>query len=176
MQPSSPRAENWIASAELHVEVTVRFWDFYDPFRWAGMSLVQRLAAAILGLGLLALHWVIPPLSAALLVAGFIFCLVFLYPFLRVQSAFRKNPALPRPRQLFFSAGGVRVQAEDFHAQYGWPMFIGIIERRKLWTFLTTERGGIQVPKRCFARPDENLTLRRIVKENFKGKRLLRID
>jgi hypothetical protein len=101
---------------------------------------------------------------------------LFLLPYLRVRTMFRKSPALRRPRRLVFGPEGIRFEAEDARGEYKWSLFMRIIETKKVFMLLQTTRAATYIPKRCFHSPSDVELLRQLIRDNFKGKWTLRRD
>jgi hypothetical protein len=89
---------------------------------------------------------------------------------------FHKYPALRRSRRVSFSAEGMHVESEDARGDYKWSLFYQIVETPKTFLFMQTTRGGVYIPKRCLSASDDIVTLRRLIRDNFTGKRRLRTD
>lgn len=168
---------------KLTVQLVLRPSDVYDPFLYSWRNLIRWVtvvfacfliydtsstwSSALSGAGIK------PALLISFLV-GFALFILFVLPWLRVQSMFRKYPTLRRPRSFSFSSEGMHAESEDARGDYKWSLFHRIVETPKLFLFMSTPRGATYVPKRCLSRPDEIGILRQLIRENFKGKKTLR--
>jgi YcxB-like protein len=171
--------------AELTFDITLEPQDVYQPFVYSWPNLVRWVSAPFacyliyttrpiwltgsqLGAASALLE---PPLFCA-----FVFIAMFSWPYLRVRSMFQKYPALRRSRRVSFSGEGMRVESEDAKGDYKWSLFYQIVETPKTFLLMQSARGAIYIPKRCLARSDEIVLLRRLIRDNFTGKRRLRTD
>jgi hypothetical protein len=172
--------------ADIVVDVTLEPADVYHPFFWSRQNLahwVLVLAACLILYGVSPL-W--PPVASAsdrnpelfllYLLIGSVSLALFLLPYLRVRSMFRKSPALRRPRRLIFRAEGIQFESEDARGEYKWSLFMRIMETRKVFLLLQTAHAATYIPKRCFSSPGDVELLRQLIRENFKGKWTLRRD
>ena len=167
----------------LTVQYILQPADVYDPFIYSWRNVIRWVivvfacllvydigpswSSAHLGVG-------IRPAVLATLLIGFLLFILFFLPWLRVQSMFRKYPAMRRLRALSFSSDGLHIESEDTRADYKWSLFHRIVETPKVFLFIVTPRGATYLPKRCLSTPDEIEILRQLIRENFRGKKRLR--
>jgi len=100
---------------------------------------------------------------------------MFFWPWLRIHYQFRKFPRLRKKRRFTFDSEGMHFQSEDARGDYKWSVFASIIETPRHFLFMQTSRSGTTIPKRYLSESDIQL-LRKLVRENFQGKRRIRID
>jgi hypothetical protein len=170
---------------ELTVDITLKPEDVYQPFLVTWPNLI-RCVLALFSCYLIyttrpiwlggsqpgtAITLLEPPLFCA-----FVFIVMFSWPYLRARSMFHKYPALCRSRRVTFSSEGVHIESEDAQGDFRWPLFYQIVETPKSFLFMQTTRGATHIPKRCFSNSDDILILRRLIRDNFAGKKRLRSD
>lgn len=172
-------------SAELTVDITLQPKDVYQPFfvcwpnvaRWVSALFACYLIYTTRPIWLAGL----PPGTPTALVEPLLFCAIasiaiLSWPYLRIRSMFHKYPAMHRSTRVSFSADGMRIEAEDAQGEFKWSLFYQIVETPKTFLFMQTTRGAVYVPKRCLSAPDDIVMLRRLIRDNFAGKRMLRTD
>jgi hypothetical protein len=89
---------------------------------------------------------------------------------------FHKYPALRRSRRVSFSTEGMRIESEDAQGVFRWPLFYQIVETPKSFLFMQATRGATHIPQPCFSNSDDILIMRRLIRDNFAGKKRLRSD
>lgn len=173
------------SNRNLTVEFVLRPADVYDPFAYSWRNTIWW---AIVVLVCLFLYEAVPSWSSAhlgvaigqaalapvLIVIALL--ILFVLPWIRVQSMFRRYPALGRPRSLSFGSEGLHVESDDARGDYKWSIFHRVVETPKVFLFIVTPRGATYLPKRCLATPGDISTLRRLIQENFRGQKTLRHD
>jgi hypothetical protein len=117
-----------------------------------------------------------PELLQLTLYVALVFIAMFSWQYHRVRFMFHKYPAMGHLRRVSFSAEGMHIESEDARGDYKWSMFYQIVETPKTFFFMQTTRGAVYIPKRCLPRPDDIAVLRRLIRDNFTGKRWLRTD
>lgn len=162
---------------QVTVEVTLEPRDFYWPFVRTRLN-IFRFFFAILALILALDAWRFWPsqdsIVMAYIAAGLV--LICLYPWIKIQYQFRKYPAFRKPRRFTFDAEGMRLQTADADSNYKWSDFTRIAESKRFFLFVRKNGAGRAVPKRFLTQPADIPTLRKLIRENFKGTRRLRID
>jgi YcxB-like protein len=171
---------------ELIADITLEPGDVHHPFLWSWQNLVRWVLALTACLILYEVPPLWPPgvspserrteLFLLYLLVGSVALALFLLPYLRVRSMFRKSPALRRPRRVIFNAEGIRFESEDARGEYKWSLFLRIIESKKVFVLLQTTHAATYIPKRCFRSPSDVELLRQLIRDNFKGKWTLRRD
>jgi YcxB-like protein len=107
---------------------------------------------------------------------AFVFLAIFSWPYFRVRSMFHEFPALLRSRRVSFRVDGIHIESEDAQGDYKWSLFYQIVETPKTFLIMQTNRAATYVPKRCLSKSDDVVILRRLIRDNFKGKLRLRND
>jgi hypothetical protein len=171
--------------AELTVDVTLQPRDIYQPFLVSRANLV-RWVLALFACYLIYTTSPIwssgsqPGTASGLLQSTFFSALVFIamfsWQYLRVRFMFHKYPALRRTSHVSFSAEGMHIESEVARGDYKWSLFYQIVETPKTFLFMASARGAVYIPKRCLSGSDEIAVLRRLIRDNFAGKRSLRTD
>jgi YcxB-like protein len=108
--------------------------------------------------------------------SGSMLFVMFVLPWLRILWMFRKYSAFSRPRSISFGPEGMHLESEDARGDYKWSLFYRITETRRSFVFLVTPRGATYVPKRALSGSAEIGMLRKLIRENFGGKKWLRAD
>jgi hypothetical protein len=159
--------------SQVTVEVTLEPADLYWPF-----DLGYRLALAVLAAALVFEAWKMWPSydSNVMLGVAAILAWIFLYPWIKIQYYFRTYPAYRKPRRYSFDAEGLHLQSDNARGDYKWSVFTKVVETKRRFQFMQTDRSGIPIPKRFLTQPDDIPRLRRLIRENFQGTRRLRID
>ena len=171
--------------AELTIDVTLQPQDVYQPFLFSWAN-VTRWVLALFVCYLIYTTRLIwssgsqPETASALiqptLYCAFVFIAMFSWQYLRVRSMFHKYPAMGHTRRVSFSAEGMHIESEDARGDYKWSLFYQIVESPKTFLFMQTTRGAVYIPKRCLPGPADIAILRRLIRDNFTGKRRLRAD
>jgi hypothetical protein len=171
--------------AELTIHVTLQPNDIFQPFLISRANLV-RWVLALFACDLIyttrpfwssgsrsgiASGFLQPTLFSAL-----VFIAMFSWQYLRVRFIFQKYPAMRRTSHVSFNAEGMHIKSEDARGDYKWSLFYQIVETPKTFLFMATSRGAVYIPKQCFSKSDEVADLRRLIRDNFTGKRTLRND
>ena len=110
--------------------------------------------------------------SIKLLILALLALIVFglvLFPYLRWLALFRKTPSMKKVRTYTFTSEGVNCVTDDARYDCNWSVFTRIHESRRGFIFLLGAQ-GIHVPRRYFSSHDDVLSLRQIIRDNFKGK------
>jgi YcxB-like protein len=161
---------------EVTVDVTFEPGDFYWPFDWTwGNASRWTLAALAVLLGIHAWRFWPSRNSNFFLCVIAALALVFLWPWLSVRRHFRRYPAFRKPRRFTFDPEGMHFRSADASGDYQWSVFAKVVETPRRFLFMQTNRVGTTIPKRCLSQPDIKV-LRNLVRENFQGKRRLRVD
>ena len=170
---------------ELTIDITLQPKDVYHPFIVSWPNLVRWVSALFACYLIYTTNPVWPagsqPEAVSTLLERPLFCafvilVLFSWPYLRARSMFHKFPALRRSRRVSFSAEGMHLESEDAQGDYKWSLFYQIVETPKAFMLMQTSRGAIYIPKRCLSKSDDIVTLRRLIRDNFTGKRRLRSD
>jgi hypothetical protein len=162
---------------QVTVDVTLEPSDYYWPFdlrRSNRYRFASGVVACLLGFTAWRL-WPSDDSNFILIVAAILAC-IFVYPWIRIQNQFRLYPAFRKPRRYVLDAEGMHLESEDARGDYKWSLFNEIVETKRYFLFMQTDRAGTPIPKRCLSQPDNLQSLRTLIRENFKGKRRLRID
>jgi hypothetical protein len=171
--------------AELTLDVTLQPNDIYQPFLVSRANLVRW----VLALFACYLIYTTRPIWSSgsqsgkasgflqpTLFSAFVLIAMFSWQYLRVRFIFHKYPAMRRTTHVSFNAEGMHIKSEDARGEYKWSLFYQIVETPKTFLFMATSRGAVYIPKRCLSRSDEVAVLRRLIRDNFAGKRTLRND
>jgi len=171
---------------ELIVDITLDPSDVYHPFLWSWQNLARWVLALTACLILYEASPLWPPevsppekrteLFLLYLLMGSVAFALFLLPYLRVRRMFRQSSALRRPRRLIVGPEGIQFESEDARGDYKWSLFMRIVETKKVFVLFQTTHAATFVPKRCFHTPSEVDFLRQLIRDNFKGKWILRRD
>jgi hypothetical protein len=170
---------------ELTVDITLQPQDIFQPFI-VSWSNVVRWVLALFACYLIYMTrpiWLAgsQPGTASGLLEPFLFCAllffaIFSWPYIRIRSMFHKFPTMRRPCRVSFSAEGMHIESEDAQGDFKWSLFYQIWETPKTFLFMQTTRGAVYIPKRCLHTSDDIAILRRLIRDNFTGKRRLRTD
>jgi hypothetical protein len=172
-------------TSELTVEIELQPDDIIDWWSLSGQNSL-RWAMALFGCFLIFQTRAIwtsghvgsnqEPLSFQIIffLIGVVLLAFFFYPHFRVRSMFQESPALRHRRRVTFSSEGLQMESEDARGDYKWSLFNRIVETRKVFIFSPTGRGGVYVPKRCLANPNDAIILRQLIRNNFRGGCILR--
>lgn len=170
---------------QVCVEVVLRPNDVFHPFMWSWSNLWRWVVAIVLCRVVYDVFFA-PQVSlesmpdaetirlVILVLTVFIVLGLLLFPYLRVLSMFREAPSLNKPRRYIFSSDGIRFESEDASGNFKWSAMIRIYETRTLFIFQQSSRAAAYVPKRFIKSEDELPMLRRLIRDNFKGKWRLR--
>ncbi len=163
--------------SEVTAEVIPEPRDYYRPLDWTSGNLLRWTLVVFAALLVLDAwrHWSSPDSEIKIGLIAFL-VLAFLYPWIRVRYEFRKFPAFRKPRRFSFDAEGIHFQSEDARGDYNWSVFSKVVETPRVFLFMQTNRSGTTVPKRFFSQPNDIPMLRKLLRENFKGKLMLRAD
>jgi len=164
---------------EVSVAVNLKPSDVYTPFRRDRGNVIRWVAAALLCLIFRDLYASSRetlqsfPGGASIgaimiMLVVFVLFAILLFPYLRVRALFRSTPGLAETKILF--------QSERAQSECKWTIFDRVSETREVFAFSQGKIGATYVPKRFFTDPNDIPLLRRIIRENFKGKWTLRND
>jgi hypothetical protein len=117
-----------------------------------------------------------PELLQLTLYFALVFIAMFSWQYLRVRFMFHKYLAMGHLRRVSCSAEGMHIESEDGRGDYKWSLFHQIVETPKTFLFMQTTSGAVYIPKRCLPRLNDIAVLRRLIRDNFTGKRWLRTD
>jgi YcxB-like protein len=162
---------------QVTVDVTLEPSDFYEPFNLRRSSRF-RLACGVVACLLAFTAWRLWPSDDSNFILIFVAVLacIFVYPWIKIQNTFRQSPGLRKPRRYSFNVDGMHLESEDARGDFKWSLFNEVVETKRCFLFMQTDRGGTPIPKRCLSQPHSLLSLRTLIRENFKGKRRLRVD
>jgi hypothetical protein len=168
---------------ELTVDIALQPQDVYHPFIVTRSNLMRW----VLALFACYLTYTTRPIWSAGSLSGsvsillelplfcaFVVLAIFSWPYLRVRSMFHEHPSLRRSRRVSFSADGMHMESEDAQGDYKWSLFYQIVETPKTFLFMQSTRAATYIPKRCLSKSDDIVILRRLIRDNFMGKRRLR--
>lgn len=172
---------------EVSVAVNLKPSDVYTPFRWDRGNVIRWVAAALLCLIFRDLYassretlQSFPggaSISAIMIMlVVFVLFAILLFPYLRVRALFRSTPGLAETSRITFRPDKILFQSESAQSECKWTIFNRVSETREVFAFSQGKIGATYVPKRFFTDPNDILLLRRIIRENFKGKWTLRND
>jgi hypothetical protein len=172
---------------ELTIEYNLKPGDVYSPFRWDRNNLSRWIASALLCYILYDVY----TRSAetlrtfeggtsiiAILIILFILVLagLLLFPLLRVRAVFRGTPSFAVLKRVTFRPELILFESESVKSECKWTLFLSVVETPRFFLFSQGKVGGTYIPKRCFASPEDVAFLRKLIRENFKGKAKLRRD
>jgi hypothetical protein len=161
---------------QVVVDMTPEPKDYYRLFDYTWGNLYRWVFAALAVL--LAFNaWKLWPSQDSNVMLCIIAALVaiFLWPWLRIRYQFRAYPAFRKQRRFTFDCEGVHFQSEDVRGDYKWSAFASIVETPRHFLFKQTRRSGTTIPKRYLSESDIEI-LRKLLRDNFRGKRRIRID
>jgi hypothetical protein len=172
-------------SEQVSVEVVLKPNDVYHPFMYTWSNLWRWVVAIVLcrvvydvffakGVSLESMPDADAIRLVILVLTVFIVLGLLLFPYLRVLAMFRETPSLNKPRLYTFSADGIRLESEDGSANLKWSIFVRILETSNLFVFQQTSYAATYLPKRFLNSEHEISGLRRLIRDNFKGKWRLR--
>jgi YcxB-like protein len=169
----------------LSVEVTLRPSDVYTPFQWNSANIFYWVLALSASWILYDLYFAPPngtrvgALPAWLTEIGIAIALLAVLLGLQYIAAlrlFQKYPFFRKSRRITFGPGGIVIESEEVRADCKWSAFTRIQETPELFLFQPTDRTATYVPKRCLGSGEEIRTMRKLIREHFKGRYLLRPD
>lgn len=160
-------------TAEITLELSDLYW-LFGLKRWSFYRYALVIAFCLLVVSAIRI-WPSSDSNFMLIVAAAL-AAIFLYPWFRIRNHFRNYPAYRKPRRFTFDVEGMHLESEDARGDYKWSLFAEIVETKQSFIFRQTSSGGTPVPKRFLAQPDDIPKLRTLIRENFNGKRRLRID
>jgi hypothetical protein len=172
---------------ELTVEFTLRPGDVYSPFRWDRDNLARWVTAALLcyvfydlynrsGETLRSFDGGNSILAIVVLLFVFVLLGLLLFPFLRTLAIFRGTPTFTSSKRITFRSDLVLLESADARSECKWTLFSRVFETPRVFVFARGKAGGTYVPKRCFGSQQDVAFLRKLIRENFKGKTTLRRD
>jgi len=172
---------------ELTVEFTLKPGDVYSPFRWDRDNLARWVIAALFCYILYDVYTRCADtlrsfdggtsiLAIVVLLFAFILFALLLFPFLRMRAIFRGTPTSANPKRVTFRADMILVESAEAKSELKWTLFSRVLETPQVFIFALGKTGGTYIPKRSFASPEDIAFLRKLVRENFKGKTTLRRD
>jgi hypothetical protein len=97
-------------------------------------------------------------------------------PYSRLFVTLWKTPALKTPRRITLDADGMHLESEDARGDYKWSLFHSVRETKNAFVLKANAWSGTYIPKRCLTGPKDTLIIRKLMRENFKGKKTLRND
>ena len=173
--------------SELTVEFTLRPADIYSPFRWDRDNLVRWVIACLLGYIFYDMYTRSAEtlrsfdsgnsiLAIVVLLFLLILLALLLFPFLRVLAIYRGTPSFSSPKRITFRPDMILLESAEAKSECKWALYSRVFETRRTFVFVQGKAGGIYVPKRCFASPEDLSLLRKLIRENFKGQAVLRVD
>jgi hypothetical protein len=101
---------------------------------------------------------------------------LLLFPYLRVLAFFRGTPNVTRPRRVTFRTDIILFESAEAKSECKWMFFSRVIETPTGFVFSQGKAGGTYIPKRCLPSHEDIVLLRTLIRENFKGKKVLRRD
>jgi len=172
---------------EASVAVNLKPSDVYSPFHLDRGNVIRWVAAALLCLIFRDLYGSSretlqsfpggASITAVMIVlVVFVLFAILLFPYLRVRALFRSTPSLAETSRITFRPDEILFQSERAKSECKWTLFTRVFETRKVFAFSQGGIGATYVPKRFFTDPNDIQLLRRMIRENFKGKWTLRSD
>jgi hypothetical protein len=172
---------------ELTVEFTLIPEDVYSPFRWDRNNLARWIASALLCYILYDVYSrSVETLRTfeggtsiiAILITLFILVLagLLLFPLLRLRAVFRGTPGFATLKRVTFRPDLILFESESAKAECKWTLFLNVLETPRVFVFSQGKVGATYIPKRCFTSSEDIAFLRKLIRENFKGKITLRRD
>ena len=142
------------SQSQVAVEVTLEPADLYWPFDLVGWS-GYRLAFVVLAAALVFEAWKFWPSYDANFMLGIaaVLAWIFLYPWIKIQYYFRTYPTYRKPRRYSFDSGGLHWQSDNARGDYKWSVFTKVVETKRRFQFMQTNRSGIPIPKRFLTHP-----------------------
>jgi hypothetical protein len=172
---------------ERTVEFTLRPGDVYSPFRWGRDNLARWVTAALLcyifydlynrsGETFRSFEGGNSILAIVVLLFLFVLLGLLLFPFLRLLAIFRSTPDFASPRRITFRPDAILFQSAQAKSECKWTLFSRVFETPRVFVLAQGKAGGEYIPKRCFTSSEDITFLRKLIRENFKGKATLRRD
>jgi hypothetical protein len=95
--------------------------------------------------------------------------LLFVFPRMRIQYVFKRNPYLNQISTMEVSEEGILNESPNMRSQRNWSMFIRWAENSRMFMVYTAPNQFLLLPKRDFA-PGEADQLRELLRRKLPGK------
>jgi hypothetical protein len=175
---------------DLHgitVEFALKPGDVYSPFHWGRGNLARWVTAVLLCYIFYDLYTGSSETlrsfaggssiqAIVLILFAFVLMGLLLFPFLRVLAFFRGTPNVARTRRVTFRSDIILFESAEAKSECKWTFFSRVIETPRAFIFSQGKAGGTYIPKRCLPSHEDIVLLRALIRENFKGKMVLRQD